>query len=187
MNKTDDQLYAETIEVARETKSVTVSILQRRMRIGYPRAARYLKEMVKSGILTKVEETNRYIYTELNTELNTTEKTSDIVKEFMQDDTGVIRHWHWDTILHSMAVEIKTLRKVEEGLKTKWIDENEALTKEIEQLKTEMLAWEMLHLADRKEIARLEKMAAAYVAGFKPGKEFGQEGHSHNTTQEAEA
>ncbi len=63
MNKTDDQLLLETIEMVREVKSVTISILQRKMRIGYPRAARFLDVMVKRGIILRVSETNRYVYT----------------------------------------------------------------------------------------------------------------------------
>jgi len=49
--KTDDDLLEEAIELARLHRRVSTSLLQRRLRIGYPRAARLIDLMEERGII----------------------------------------------------------------------------------------------------------------------------------------
>lgn len=46
----DDSLYNEAIHVARNAGKVSTSFLQRKMRIGYARAARLVERMEEDGI-----------------------------------------------------------------------------------------------------------------------------------------
>jgi len=48
---TDDDLYGEAIEIVREAKKASASLLQRRLRVGYARAARLLDMMEDHGII----------------------------------------------------------------------------------------------------------------------------------------
>ncbi len=47
----DDALIAEAISLVRETQRASASLLQRRLRIGYPRAARLLDQLEEMGIV----------------------------------------------------------------------------------------------------------------------------------------
>lgn len=47
----DDELLEKAIEVVREQRKASVSLLQRRLRIGYSRAARLIDEMEQQGII----------------------------------------------------------------------------------------------------------------------------------------
>ncbi len=47
----DDELYAEALELVREAKKASASLLQRRLRIGYARAARLLDIMEERGVI----------------------------------------------------------------------------------------------------------------------------------------
>jgi len=51
----DDEKYIEAVKIVRETKQASISHLQRRMRIGYNRAARLIERMEKDGIVTPSE------------------------------------------------------------------------------------------------------------------------------------
>ncbi|GAA0907482.1 hypothetical protein GCM10009552_15490 [Rothia nasimurium] len=48
----DKRLYGEAINVVRSTGRVTISVLQRHLRIGYNRAARFIEQMEIEGIVT---------------------------------------------------------------------------------------------------------------------------------------
>ena len=50
-DKAEDDLLEEAIEVARQHRRVSTSLLQRRLRIGYPRAARLIDLMEERGII----------------------------------------------------------------------------------------------------------------------------------------
>jgi S-DNA-T family DNA segregation ATPase FtsK/SpoIIIE len=47
----DDPLLAKAIELAREHETLSTSMLQRKLRIGYPRAARTMDELEDRGIV----------------------------------------------------------------------------------------------------------------------------------------
>ncbi len=47
----DDELYDEAVEVVREAKKASASLLQRRLKVGYARAARLLDIMEGRGII----------------------------------------------------------------------------------------------------------------------------------------
>ncbi|MFA6354679.1 MAG: DNA translocase FtsK [Candidatus Paceibacterota bacterium] len=47
----DDELYLEAIEVVREAKKASASLLQRRLKVGYARAARLLDLMEENGVI----------------------------------------------------------------------------------------------------------------------------------------
>ena len=46
-----DDLIQKAIEVVRETQRASASLLQRRLRIGYPRAARLVDELEELGVI----------------------------------------------------------------------------------------------------------------------------------------
>lgn len=50
-NDTDDELYHEAVEVVKAAKKASASLLQRRLKIGYARAARLLDIMEEKGIV----------------------------------------------------------------------------------------------------------------------------------------
>ncbi len=46
-----DEKYADAIEIVAETRQASISMLQRRLRIGYNRAARIIEMMEKEGLV----------------------------------------------------------------------------------------------------------------------------------------
>ena len=48
----DDPLYAEAVQVVMETKKTSISYIQRKLRIGYNRAANIIEAMESNGILS---------------------------------------------------------------------------------------------------------------------------------------
>ncbi len=51
----DDKLYAEAVRVVTESRIASISYLQRRLRIGFNRAARLIERMEREGIVTRSE------------------------------------------------------------------------------------------------------------------------------------
>ncbi len=48
----DDEKYAEAVKIVKETRQASISHLQRRLRVGYNRAARMIERMEKEGIVS---------------------------------------------------------------------------------------------------------------------------------------
>jgi len=59
-----DERYEEAVEIVRREREISISKLQRRMRIGFNRAARLIEEMEKEGIIVKDPNSGKYIYKE---------------------------------------------------------------------------------------------------------------------------
>lgn len=53
----DDPVYAEAVQFVREQGRVSISLLQRRFRVGFNRAARYVEQMERDGIVTPGDST----------------------------------------------------------------------------------------------------------------------------------
>jgi S-DNA-T family DNA segregation ATPase FtsK/SpoIIIE len=51
----DDDTLQRAIEVVQQTGQASASMLQRRLRIGYPRAARLMDELEEMGIVGRVQ------------------------------------------------------------------------------------------------------------------------------------
>ncbi|MDD6088977.1 MAG: DNA translocase FtsK 4TM domain-containing protein [Desulfovibrionaceae bacterium] len=52
MSDSDDPLYSEAVEFARERGNVSISLLQRRFRIGFNKAARFREQLEKDGVIS---------------------------------------------------------------------------------------------------------------------------------------
>ena len=50
-NPNKDSLFNDAVELAKATKKMSISLLQRKLRIGYPRAARLMDELEEEGIV----------------------------------------------------------------------------------------------------------------------------------------
>ena len=50
---TDDGIYAEAVAIVREQKNAGIAHLQRRLRLGYNRAARLIETMEREGVVSK--------------------------------------------------------------------------------------------------------------------------------------
>ena len=50
-----DELYDQAVQIVLEAKQASVSLLQRRMRVGYTRAARLIDQMEAKGIVGPYE------------------------------------------------------------------------------------------------------------------------------------
>jgi len=48
---TGDSLYDQALDLSTQSKTLSTSLLQRRLRIGYPRAARLMDELEENGIV----------------------------------------------------------------------------------------------------------------------------------------
>jgi|GEM_PF-6855824 len=59
-----DEEYDEAIDIIKREREISISKLQRRMRIGFNRAARIIEEMEKDGIIVKDPNSGKYIYKE---------------------------------------------------------------------------------------------------------------------------
>ncbi len=46
-----DEKYADAVELVAETRNASISMLQRRLRVGYNRAARIIETMEKEGLI----------------------------------------------------------------------------------------------------------------------------------------
>ncbi len=53
----DDPIYAEAVQFVLESGKVSISLLQRRFRIGFNRAARFVEQMEKDGMLSQADGT----------------------------------------------------------------------------------------------------------------------------------
>ncbi|HBO2594082.1 TPA: cell division protein FtsK [Pseudomonas aeruginosa] len=51
----DDLLYPEAVRFVRETRRASISAIQRKLKIGYNRAARMLEQMELSGVVTPMK------------------------------------------------------------------------------------------------------------------------------------
>ena len=51
----DDQLYRQAVEIVLQTRQASISLLQRRLRIGFNRAARLIERMEAEGIVSPME------------------------------------------------------------------------------------------------------------------------------------
>jgi len=50
-NGEKDEKYADAVELVAETRNASISMLQRRLRVGYNRAARMIETMEKEGLI----------------------------------------------------------------------------------------------------------------------------------------
>jgi S-DNA-T family DNA segregation ATPase FtsK/SpoIIIE len=50
-NGEKDEKYADAVELVAETRNASISMLQRRLRVGYNRAARIIETMEKEGLI----------------------------------------------------------------------------------------------------------------------------------------
>ena len=53
INETSDELYSEAVQIVKETKKTSISFLQRKLKIGYNRAANLIEAMEAKGILSE--------------------------------------------------------------------------------------------------------------------------------------
>ncbi len=53
INETSDELYNEAVQIVKETKKTSISFLQRKLKIGYNRAANLIEAMESQGILSE--------------------------------------------------------------------------------------------------------------------------------------
>ncbi len=51
-----DELFEEAVELVRKNGKASTSFLQRRLRIGYPRAARLMDQLEREGIIEEAED-----------------------------------------------------------------------------------------------------------------------------------
>lgn len=54
-----DKLYSEAVKVVRQSGQVSISMLQRRLRVGYNRSARMIERMEEEGIITPPDHTGK--------------------------------------------------------------------------------------------------------------------------------
>lgn len=53
-HETDDPLYADAVKHVRESNRASISSVQRKLLIGYNRAARFIEQMEVEGIVTSM-------------------------------------------------------------------------------------------------------------------------------------
>ena len=56
LNKETDELYEDAIDVIRENGKLSISLIQRKLKVGYARAARIVDELEENGIVTEDRE-----------------------------------------------------------------------------------------------------------------------------------
>ncbi len=54
-----DELYGKALEIIKESGSASISLIQRRLRVGYNRAARMVEKMEKDGIISRPDSANK--------------------------------------------------------------------------------------------------------------------------------
>ena len=59
INDSDDDLYQTAIQIVKTEKKASTSFLQRKLQIGYNRAARMIDQMEESGIVSKANHTGK--------------------------------------------------------------------------------------------------------------------------------
>jgi DNA segregation ATPase FtsK/SpoIIIE, S-DNA-T family len=57
-NGDEDDMYEEAVSLFKKTGKVSISLLQRQLRVGYTRAERLIKLMKQRGVITEAETTN---------------------------------------------------------------------------------------------------------------------------------
>ena len=62
MRDLEDELYAEAVKVCRDAGKISVSLIQRRLRIGYIRASLIVEEMGKRGIAERVDPDGEWVF-----------------------------------------------------------------------------------------------------------------------------
>ena len=55
-NLLQDALYDEAVRIVLESRRASISLVQRRLRIGYNRAARMMEAMKRSGVVSTVDQ-----------------------------------------------------------------------------------------------------------------------------------
>ncbi len=55
INETSDELYNQAVSIVKETKKTSISFLQRKLKIGYNRAANLIEAMEAKGILSEAQ------------------------------------------------------------------------------------------------------------------------------------
>jgi S-DNA-T family DNA segregation ATPase FtsK/SpoIIIE len=58
-DESTDELYDKAIEIIKESGSASISLIQRRLRVGYNRAARMVEKMEKDGIISRGDSINK--------------------------------------------------------------------------------------------------------------------------------
>ena len=63
---TNNQLYLQALSIVEENNNARISLLQRKLRIGYGRAARFIEQMEEEGLVEQPEANgSRKIHTKL--------------------------------------------------------------------------------------------------------------------------
>ena len=52
LDSSDDDLYSEAVQIVQETKKTSISFLQRKLKVGYNRAANLIESMEAKGVLS---------------------------------------------------------------------------------------------------------------------------------------
>ena len=59
INETSDELYNEAVNIVKETRKTSISFLQRKLKIGYNRAARIIDQMEDAKIISPANHTGK--------------------------------------------------------------------------------------------------------------------------------
>jgi S-DNA-T family DNA segregation ATPase FtsK/SpoIIIE len=54
-----DAMYDRAVALVAETRQVSISMIQRRLRVGYNRAARMVEHMERAGVVSPPDHTNK--------------------------------------------------------------------------------------------------------------------------------
>jgi S-DNA-T family DNA segregation ATPase FtsK/SpoIIIE len=58
-NSEDDEMYEEAVDLVKKMNKASISLLQRRLRIGYTRAARLIDLMVQRGVISAPDDASQ--------------------------------------------------------------------------------------------------------------------------------